>query len=278
VLWFERGQFSIYVTLSYLWLFLGIIRRSPSHLAIAAAFSFVKWTSFPFVFVTVSLWTLSAKSVRNLKENLRLAAVVPLTILLLFCVDLSEGLRFLAGLREQEQSFMPEGISLASVLPLWCAKALPFALLALGGLLLWRCQRVFLSLVPYLAAVGILGTIYPTVAYDYSTPCLLCFVPMLLYWVQSTRPVTAASDPGPGGIPLRSRLRRQIPLFALVFFCVFVLVASVFHTMVSVRFKLHEHAIIYFYLAGATILAGLCALSCRPTLRAAAATTSGCPG
>ena len=31
---------------------------------------------------------------------------------------------------------------------------------------------------------GIILTIYPTLAYDYSIPCLFCFIPLVIYWAK----------------------------------------------------------------------------------------------
>ena len=40
--WFERGQFSLYVSLSYLWLFLGLVNRNGYYIFISALFAYAR--------------------------------------------------------------------------------------------------------------------------------------------------------------------------------------------------------------------------------------------
>jgi hypothetical protein len=49
--WFERGQFSLYGALSYLWLFLGILKERKDFMVLSALFAFIKWTAFPYLFL-----------------------------------------------------------------------------------------------------------------------------------------------------------------------------------------------------------------------------------
>ena len=186
--WFERGQFSVYVALAHLWLCLGMIRRNPYCLFLAALFAYVKWTAFPFIFVAVAVWVLTSKNWVELKGRIGMAAVIPLTVAALFLFNLREGLAFLAGLVEQEKTFHPDGLSLVFLLPRYWVKALPLILIVPGWLYLWKSRKDFVSLMPYLAAVGILSLLYPTLAYDYSTSCLLGFIPLLIHWAERENP------------------------------------------------------------------------------------------
>ena len=47
-----------------------------------------------------------------------------------------------------------------------------------------RHKNKFLSLIPYFIGSGILFTIYPTLAFDYSIPCLFGFIPLVIYWTK----------------------------------------------------------------------------------------------
>ena len=81
---FEPGQFSLYVSLSYLWLFLGLFNRNGYYILLSALFAYVKWTSFPFVSLVILLWVLNSKSIKELRYSISLASVFPLMVVLLF--------------------------------------------------------------------------------------------------------------------------------------------------------------------------------------------------
>ena len=81
---FEPGQFSLYVSLSYLWLFLGLFNRNGYYILLSALFAYVKWTSFPFVSLVILLWVLNSKSIKELRYSISLASVFPLMVFLLF--------------------------------------------------------------------------------------------------------------------------------------------------------------------------------------------------
>ena len=180
--WFERGQFSLYVSLSYLWLFLGLVNRNGYYICISALFAYVKWTSFPFIFLVFLLWVLNSKSIKELKYSMYLALVFPLTVVFLFLLYFEYGIHFLIGLFDQEITYEPQGLSLMKLFPRFIVKILPFFLVVLGYFNIRKCKNKFLFLVPYFMGSGIILTIYPTLAYDYSIPCLFCFIPLVIYW------------------------------------------------------------------------------------------------
>jgi hypothetical protein len=180
--WFERGQFSLYVSLSYLWLFLGLVNRNGYYIFISALFAYVKWTSFPFIFLVFLLWVLNSKSIKELRYSMYLALVFPLTVVFLFLLYFEYGIHFLIGLFEQEITYEPQGLSLMKLFPRFIVKILPFFLVVLGYFNIRKCKNKFLFLVPYFMGSGIILTIYPTLAYDYSIPCLFCFIPLVIYW------------------------------------------------------------------------------------------------
>ena len=108
--WFERGQFSLYVSLSYLWLVLGLVNRNGYYIFLSALFAYVKWTSFPFIFLVLVLWLLNSKSIKELKYSIYLALVFPLTVVFFFLLYLEYGIHFLVGLFEQEIAYEPQGL------------------------------------------------------------------------------------------------------------------------------------------------------------------------
>jgi len=254
--WFERGQFSIYVTLAYLWLFLGIIKRNPYHLVLSALFAFIKWTSFPLIFMAIALWlinvALTRRDSRELKATLLLAALIPLTITFLLLFSIEDELMFLHGLYIQEQTDKPVELSMAVLVPRSFAKALPLILVALGALYSWwKNNSDYIFLAPYLCAAGILSVNYPTLAFDYSTPCLLCFIPLLAYWAELTHetPAVASKARVYNLTPVFST-RRCLPYIALLLYCSFLLTASVYH-VVARCVDLPERSVIGFYIIGA---------------------------
>ncbi|MFP6720945.1 MAG: hypothetical protein VCF25_11890 [Candidatus Poribacteria bacterium] len=182
--WFERGQFSLYVSLSYLWLVLGLVNRNGYYIFLSALFAYVKWTSFPFIFLVLVLWLLNSKSIKELKYSIYLALVFLLTVVFFFLLYLEYGIHFLVGLFEQEIAYEPQGLSLMKLFPRFIVKTLPFMLVVLGYLNIRRCKNKFLFLIPYFMGSGIILTIYPTLAYDYSIPCLFCFIPLVIYWAK----------------------------------------------------------------------------------------------
>jgi len=246
--WFERGQFSVFVTLAYLWLIMGIIKRNPYYLVLSAMFAYLKWTSFPFVCVVVALWILNSKGMKELKGNIFLALVIPATIAILFMSSIKEGISFVNGLYVQESTFQPAELSLILLLPRHWVKALPLILVIIGFLHIWRNRAEFAFLIPYLAAVGIMSILFPTLAYDYSVPCLFCFIPLLVYWAERTR--VQESGNFKTGI-----IQKYLPGFTIFFFCFFLLVASSFNSIAQ-HYKWQEKSIIHFYVACAIILMG----------------------
>ena len=180
--WFERGQFSLYVSLSYLWLFLGLFNRNGYYIFLSALFAYVKWTSFPFIFLVVLLWLLNSRSIKELRYSVSLASVFPLMVIFLFLLYVDYGTHFLIGLFDQEITYEPQGLSLMKLFPRFMVKIFPFLLVILGYLNIRRYKNKFLFLIPYFMGSGIILTIYPTLAYDYSVPCLFCFLPLVIYW------------------------------------------------------------------------------------------------
>lgn len=256
--WFERGQFSIYVTLAYLWLFLGILKRNPYHLFLSALFAFIKWTSFPMIFIVIALWLINvAITVRDrseLKTTLLLAALLPLTIAVLTLFEIEAMPSFLQGLYIQEQTRKPLGLSIAILVPRYFAKSIPFLLVALGSLLIWwKNNTNYFLFMPYLCAAGILSVTYPTLSFDYSTPCLLCFIPLLAYWAELIKKRSAVEPKAMLlNLNLVSIIRRCLPYIPLFLFCSFLLTASAYHSLLRLV-DYPAHSIIVFYILGAIV-------------------------
>ena len=182
--WFERGQFSLYVASAYLWLILGLRACNPFLILLSACFSFVKWTSLPFIFVLLAVNILG--NVRNTKElkHAFLSAGIFAAVFVLFSLPFISPTKFyLIGLYQQELTYEANGISLMVFLPRTLVKALPFLLIGLGWLAVRRLKEPML-LIPYFTGAAILLITYPTIAIDYSTPVLMGFIPLLFAWVR----------------------------------------------------------------------------------------------
>jgi hypothetical protein len=184
--WFERGQFSLYIALSYLLLILGFLKNKPAFVIASAMFAYVKWTSFPFLFVVFAVYLLSSSNMKEGLKNTRLALIYLLIILSLSLLFRSSFIHFLEGLYIQEANTTPAGISLVWVLPRSIVKGLPFFLIVLGYLALQRNNKTFSYLIPYLVGSGILLLNYPTKSYEYNIPNLFCFIPLIFYWTKKS--------------------------------------------------------------------------------------------
>ena len=190
--WFERGQFSLYVASAYLWLILGLQTRNPFLILLSACFSFVKWTSLPFVFVLLAVNILG--NVRNRKELKRaflLAGIFAAVFVLFSLPFISQTKFYLIGLYQQELTSEADGISLMVFLPRTLVKTLPFLLIGLGWLAIRRLKEP-MQLIPYFTGAAILLITYPTLAYDYSMPVLMGFIPLLFAWARLPQ---AANNP-----------------------------------------------------------------------------------
>jgi hypothetical protein len=180
--WFERGQFSLYVGTGYLLIILGFIKRAPLLILCSALFAFVKWTSFPYIFVAFSVYIFNIKSLAEGKRDLLVGAAFLLVIISLSLPFPDQSLYFLKGLYTQERFALPGGISLAKIVPVAVAKTLPVPLILLGYINVKINQNVFERVIPFLVGSGILMLTYPTLAYEYNLPSLLCFIPLFFYW------------------------------------------------------------------------------------------------
>lgn len=179
---FERGQFSLYVALCYLWLMLAVVTGDKRYAVIAALFAFVKWTSFPFIFVVLSVYLMHSRNRQEIMERLVLASLFCLTIMLLFLSFPRDGMIFLKELFVQELTFTPVGITLLKFLPRFAVKAIPFVLVGAGFINRLCFRRDTSYLMPFFAGSATMLVTYPTWAFDYSVPCLTSFVPCMIYW------------------------------------------------------------------------------------------------
>jgi len=182
--WFERGQFSLYVATAYLWLILGLRARNPILILLSACFSFVKWTSLPFIFVILAVNILgNIRSMKELKRAFLFAGIFAAIFLLFSIPFISQTKSYLIGLYQQELTYDANGISLMVLLPRTLVKALPFLLIGLGWLAIRRLKEP-MQLIPYFTGAAILLITYPTIAIDYSTPVLMGFIPILFAWAR----------------------------------------------------------------------------------------------
>lgn len=180
---FERGQLTLYVGLCYLWLMLALVTGKRRYVVLAALFSFMKWTSFPFVFVAFAVSLLTSTSFGELKQRAGLAALFGFLILFQLSLLPVDAAYFLKGLVTQEFGMVAtaKGVALVRVMPLYLVKALPLFLLLVGAGNRF-VRKDLLQLIPFFAGAAIILVTYPTMAYDYSVPYLAAFLPFMLFW------------------------------------------------------------------------------------------------
>lgn len=182
--WFERGQFSLYVGMSYLFVTLGILKRKPMFFLLGGLFAFIKWTSFPVFLVLLSVFIFAAGDLKKIKANLLLALPFVAAILVLLVWFPKEAFSFILGLYQQETQAVPEGISLARVLPGIFVKLMPLALILVGAFYFRRFTDHPEGILPFLGGTCVIMLMYPTIAYEYSICSLCFFLPFLLYWTE----------------------------------------------------------------------------------------------
>lgn len=180
--WFERGQYSLYVAIAYLFVLLGIIKNKPVYFLLGGIFAFIKWTSFPTLFVLIVIYILASRDIRSLRSKILIVSPFVATILILLAVFSTEGYYFVKGLYMQEAFIAPMGVSLVKLIPVTYVKLLLLVLPILGIPYIRKYGEHFTEYIPYFAASGISMLTYPTIAYEYSVPTLFCFIPLLIYW------------------------------------------------------------------------------------------------
>ena len=180
--WFERGQFSLYIGAAILLMILGFIKKKPILVIFSALFAFIKWTSFPTLFVIFSAAILGSKNLAEGKKTFLVGGAFLLVVFALTFLFPAQSMDFLKGLLQQERFATPGGVSLAKVLPVWIEKLLPIPLIILGYFHFKTNQNIVERTIPFLAGAAVLMLIYPTLAYEYNLPSLLGFIPLLVYW------------------------------------------------------------------------------------------------
>ena len=181
--WLERGQFSLYVAISYMFLILGILKKHTLFFLLSALFAFIKLTSFPAIFVILSVYILSSGSIKELKSRVFLTILFFMVIVLLLAVLPTDGYYFLRGLYQQENFIPPQGVSLGKLLPIEYVKLTPFVLIGFGLLYVRKFQNKLDGYLPFYVCVCIMMCLYPTVAYEYNLLTMFCFIPFFMYWV-----------------------------------------------------------------------------------------------
>jgi hypothetical protein len=153
ITWFERGQFSLYIALAYLWLILGRHTHNPFYVLLSALFAFVKWTSLPFIFVILALDLVSSKDLNELKCSVLFGGLFAIVFVLLSLPFYNATRAYLTGLYQQELTLRGEGLSLMIFLPRTLVKSLPFMLIVAGWLAARQLNIVPLQLVPFFADI-----------------------------------------------------------------------------------------------------------------------------
>ena len=227
--WFERGQFSLYVAMAYLFVILGVLKRQPLFFLLGGLFAFIKWTSFPTIFVILATFLIASGNFRRFKENVYLVSPFVVIILLLLVIFPKNSYYFIQGLYRQETLAQPGGFSLVKILPVGFIKLLPFALIVLGSVHVRKYAGNMAECLAFFTGVGILMLLYPTLVFEYGVSTLFGFIPLIMYWVE-----------------LRATDGRAIPRSAMKYiFFVFLLAASYSPTLV--KFFKTEHAMYWVY-------------------------------
>ncbi|MGZ6347347.1 MAG: hypothetical protein ACXWNC_07280 [Anaerolineales bacterium] len=180
--WFERGQFSLYVGAAILLMILGLMKKNFLAIMLSAMFAFIKWTSFPSLFVIFSAVLVGSKNLAEGKKTLFWGGAFLLVVFALTFAFPAQSIQFLKGLLHQERFAAPGGVSLAKILPVWLEKLLPLPLIILGYFHLKINRGLVERAILFLAGSAVLMLTYPTLAYEYNLPSLLGFIPLLLYW------------------------------------------------------------------------------------------------
>ena len=139
------------------------------------------------LFVGLGVWLLISPDRTVFVRRLRLASVPVAVILGLFLMLPASGVSFLEGVAYQENTLPAQGLSLARVLPRWLVKALPLGLVAIGALRGRRGSSDVRDLLPFWLGCAIVLLLYPTLAFDYSVPCLFGLIPFALEWARGQR-------------------------------------------------------------------------------------------
>lgn len=183
--WFERGQFSLYSALSYLWLFLGILKERKDFMVLSALFAFIKWTAFPYFFLFFCVYFLASYRQNDFRKKMILFIVFLVTIEILFILFGKSSIVFLSGLIAQEVYAPPFGISLVTILPVGITKIVPFLLILMGYINIRYGGRMLVDLIPFFTGSMVLLLTYPTIAFEYNILNVLGLLPFVMYWSKS---------------------------------------------------------------------------------------------
>jgi len=182
--WIERGQFSLYVAISYLLLLFGLTRNNTILVILSAGFAFIKWTSLPFIFVILVVYIMTSRNKKEFLHNLLMASLFGFVMILLLLPLFRENISFIYVLIDQEASRSPHGLSLVFYLPRTMVKALPFALILIGLIIAKINKSDFIGLFPFFVGTAVILLLYPTEALDYSVPTLLGLIPLMIFWAK----------------------------------------------------------------------------------------------
>ena len=188
--WFERGQFDLYVASAIMLAAIGMLESSAIAIGLSAILASMKWTAFPFVFVSIGVYVLCHKSKYRKFFYCLLYGTIVFACLAVFPKYLIDYPKIIVG---SERGDLIEGVSLLKLLPWWFAKWYPFVLVILFAVLyrlLVRTnsvKRFSLVFMPLLLGAGLMTTTYATSCYEYRAVALLGLVPPLIVWNTKTK-------------------------------------------------------------------------------------------
>jgi hypothetical protein len=233
--WYERGQFDLFIAISFIWLLNGIIRESPVSFIISAIFACFKLTSLPTLSIVLPIYFLF-KGNKHAYINTIIFAIAFITTFLPF---LHHIIPFFTNLQDYELSAKPVGISLLGLFKdpsssiILFIKLLPFIIIILYSVLFiinksLRNKVLNRSVLIFIFAIAVLMSLYGTDNHSYRIVVLVSFIPFI-YVSQMTE---------------RGYLKEEI--FRLIFYLTFYILAffPTIQWLVS-RFTKEAHLIDY---------------------------------
>ena len=184
--WYERGQFDLYIAISFIWLLNGIQRNSKVSFIISAIFACFKLTSLPTLGIVLPIYFLF-KGDRHAYIN---TLIFAFTFILTFLPFLHHVIPFFTNLQQYELTARPVGISLLGLFNnpsrsiILFTKLLPLIIIIAYSILLainksFRKEALSRSVTIFIFAVVVLMSLYGTDNHSYRIVVLVSFIPFI---------------------------------------------------------------------------------------------------
>jgi hypothetical protein len=184
--WYERGQFDLYIALSYIWLLNGFQKDSKVSFIVAAFFAGFKLTALPALFIVFCLYFFF-KGGKNVYIN---SLIFIVAFILPFLPFSNQILPFFTMIKNYEISTHPVGISLLcffnnpSNFIIILIKLLPVIILIFYSVLFSfnrniKNEVLNKSIIIFIFALVVLMSLYGTNNHSYRIIVLVSFIPYL---------------------------------------------------------------------------------------------------